>query len=81
MNDKLIIVPTYDEKENVGPVSKAVFAVIPDAHILFVDDNSPDGTGRLLDEMAAGDPRVHVLHRPGKSGSSLNDQFARFTGS
>ncbi|MDI6775580.1 MAG: polyprenol monophosphomannose synthase [Verrucomicrobiota bacterium] len=68
MSDKLVIIPTYDEKQNVGPVSEAVFQVIPEIDILFVDDNSPDGTGKLLDEMAAADSRVHALHRPGKQG-------------
>jgi len=68
MNRRLVIIPTYDERENVGPISKAVFAVDPEAEILFVDDNSPDGTGRLLDELAAAEPRLHVLHKPGKAG-------------
>jgi dolichol-phosphate mannosyltransferase len=68
MNKALIIIPTYDEKDNVGPVARAVFAAQEDAHILFVDANSPDGTGRLLDAMAAADPRLHVLHQPGKLG-------------
>lgn len=68
MPEVLVIIPTYDERENVGPISQAVLAVCPDAHVLFVDDNSPDGTGALLDSMAARDNRIHVLHRPGKSG-------------
>lgn len=64
----LIIIPTYDEKENVGPISKAIFEVEPYAHILFIDDNSPDGTGKLLDQMAAADPRIYVMHRLKKEG-------------
>ncbi len=68
MNDKLVIIPTYDERENVGPIAAAVNAQLPDADLLFVDDNSPDGTGGLLDSMAAADPRIQVLHRAGKSG-------------
>ncbi len=68
MSETLVIIPTYDEKSNVGPVSRAVLQVLPDAHLLFVDDNSPDGTGRLLDEMAEADPRIRVLHKPAKSG-------------
>jgi dolichol-phosphate mannosyltransferase len=68
MNDKLVIIPTYDERDNVRPISEAVFKAISEIDILFVDDNSPDGTGKLVDEMAAADPRVHVLHRPGKAG-------------
>ena len=52
----LVIIPTYDERENVGPISTAVHRHAPEAHILFVDDNSPDGTGALIDQMAAGAP-------------------------
>ncbi len=64
----LIIIPTYNERDNVPEISKAVLAVVPDVDLLFVDDNSPDGTGQLLDEMAARDPRIKVLHRQGKLG-------------
>jgi dolichol-phosphate mannosyltransferase len=64
----LIIIPTYDEKDNVGPISEAVFKAQPDAEILFVDDNSPDGTGRVIDELAARNPKVHALHREKKNG-------------
>ena len=68
MPDTLIIIPTYDEKENVGPISKAILDVKPDAHVLFVDANSPDGTGALIDAMSATDPRIFVIHQAGKSG-------------
>lgn len=68
MESPLVIIPTYDEKENVGPISAAILKVVPQAHILFVDDNSPDGTGRTLDTMCAENPLIHVLHRSGKSG-------------
>jgi dolichol-phosphate mannosyltransferase len=68
MSSALVIIPTYDEKENVGPISKAIFAVKPDVNILFVDANSPDGTGRLLDAMAAADARVFVIHQAKKQG-------------
>ena len=64
----LVIIPTYDERENVRPIARAVLDNVPDAHILFVDDNSPDGTGAILDAMAAENEHVHVLHRPGKMG-------------
>ena len=64
----LIIIPTYDERENVAAMSEAVLGQVPEANILFVDDNSPDGTGALLDEIAAREPRVSVLHRAGKEG-------------
>ncbi|MBN2301680.1 MAG: polyprenol monophosphomannose synthase [Lentisphaerae bacterium] len=68
MNRQLIIIPTYDEKENVRPISEAVFHVLPNIHILFVDDNSPDGTGRLIEEMIKTEKRLHVIHKEGKSG-------------
>jgi dolichol-phosphate mannosyltransferase len=68
MDRALVIIPTYDERDNVGPIAKAIHAATPDLHVLFVDDNSPDGTGAILDAMVAADPRVHVLHRPGKQG-------------
>ena len=69
MSDRvLIVVPTYNERDNVDEVVREFLAPLPTAELLFVDDNSPDGTGELLDELAARDPRVHVLHRPGKLG-------------
>jgi dolichol-phosphate mannosyltransferase len=64
----LVCVPTYDEKENVVAIVEAVLAAAPDVDVLVIDDNSPDGTGRLADEIAAREPRVHVLHRAGKEG-------------
>jgi dolichol-phosphate mannosyltransferase len=64
----LVIIPTYDEKDNVGPISAAIFAVRPDVNVLFVDANSPDGTGPLLDSMVAADPRIFVIHQAGKMG-------------
>jgi dolichol-phosphate mannosyltransferase len=68
MDRAVVIIPTYDERDNVGPIARAIHAAAPEAHVLFVDDNSPDGTGAVLDGMAAADPRVQVLHRPGKQG-------------
>lgn len=68
MNDTLIIIPTYNERENIRPIAAAVFAESPDVDILFVDDNSPDGTGGIADEMAAADSRVKVMHRAEKNG-------------
>lgn len=64
----LIITPTYDERDNLDSFLASVFAVVPEASVLVVDDASPDGTGELADEIAARDARVHVLHRPGKLG-------------
>lgn len=66
--ETLIISPTYNEKDNVLLLADRVFQHVPDANLLIVDDNSPDGTGRVADELAARDPRVKVLHRPGKQG-------------
>lgn len=68
MNDTLIVIPTYNEKENVRGITQAVFAALPDTDMLYVDDDSPDGTGQILDEMAQADPRVHVMHHGGKQG-------------
>jgi dolichol-phosphate mannosyltransferase len=64
----LIVVPTYNERENVVGIAERLLAAVPAIELLFVDDNSPDGTGELLDEMAAREGRVHVLHRAGKLG-------------
>jgi dolichol-phosphate mannosyltransferase len=63
-----IVLPTYDEAENIGPISAAILAVLPDAVLLVVDDDSPDGTGRLADAIAAADSRVRVRHRSLKQG-------------
>lgn len=68
MSDTLIVIPTYNEKDNVRDIARAVFHHSPDVHILFVDDNSPDGTGRIIDGMCESDARIHVLHRQEKSG-------------
>lgn len=64
----LIIVPTYNERENLEELVRRIFDQKLPTEILIVDDNSPDGTGALADEMAARDPRVHVMHRAGKMG-------------
>jgi dolichol-phosphate mannosyltransferase len=68
MPPPLILIPTYNERENVALVSRAVFAALPEAHILFIDDNSPDGTGARIEELRQGEPRLHVLHRTEKAG-------------
>ena len=64
----LVVVPTYDEIENLERIVGRLHDSVPSAHVLVVDDASPDGTGELADKMALLDERVHVLHRPGKSG-------------
>ena len=64
----IVIIPTYNERENVGPIVGRVRASVPEVEVLVVDDNSPDGTGQLADALAATDEHVHVLHRTGKEG-------------
>lgn len=64
----VVIIPTYNERENLGSILDRVRVSVPDAHVLVVDDNSPDGTGTLADELAAGDAHIHVLHRAEKKG-------------
>ena len=64
----LVIIPTYNELNNVQLIVPQVLEQDPRIEVLVVDDNSPDGTGRVADEMATRDPRIHVLHRPEKQG-------------
>ncbi len=64
----LVCVPTYDERDNVEPITRAILDATPDVDVLVIDDNSPDGTGAIADAVAAREPRVHVLHRAGKEG-------------
>jgi dolichol-phosphate mannosyltransferase len=64
----LVIIPTYNESENVTPITARIRKAVPAAHILIADDNSPDGTGALADGLAAEDDHIHVLHRKGKEG-------------
>jgi dolichol-phosphate mannosyltransferase len=64
----LIVIPTYNEKENLPTLVAQLRRSVPDAHLLIVDDGSPDGTGDLADGFAAGDLSVHVLHRTSKDG-------------
>jgi dolichol-phosphate mannosyltransferase len=62
------VLPTYDEADNLRGIAAAILEALPGATLLVVDDNSPDGTGRMADELAATDGRVRVKHRPGKQG-------------
>jgi dolichol-phosphate mannosyltransferase len=64
----LIIIPTYNEKDNLSPLLKKIFLHAPEIDILIVDDNSPDGTGELADEIHEQNAQVNVLHRPDKQG-------------
>ena len=68
MPQSLIVIPTYNEHDNVRGVARDFLAALPGTELLFVDDNSPDGTGQLLDQLAAAEPRIHVMHRAGKLG-------------
>ena len=68
MNKALVIIPTYNEKDNVRGIVEAALAQGPNIDVLVVDDNSPDGTGNIVEEMSKGQPRVHLLRRAGKLG-------------
>jgi dolichol-phosphate mannosyltransferase len=68
MEPVLVIIPTYNERENLPQATAAVHEILPEAHILVVDDNSPDGTGQVADELAHSHSFIKVLHRPGKQG-------------
>ncbi len=63
-----VIMPTYNERANIESTAGRVRRAVPDADLLVVDDNSPDGTGELADKLAAEDPQIHVLHRDRKAG-------------
>lgn len=75
----LVVIPTYNERDTLIDIVPAVRAAVPQAVVQIVDDNSPDGTGALADQLAAGDPQVEVLHRPGKQGlgAAYLDAFRR----
>jgi dolichol-phosphate mannosyltransferase len=64
----LVIVPTYNERENLPLIAGRLREALPDVHLLVADDNSPDGTGEIADRLAEQDDHIHVLHRPGKQG-------------
>ena len=64
----LVTLATYNERDNLEPLIRAIHEQAEHADILVIDDNSPDGTGQLADELAAKDCRIHVMHRPGKLG-------------
>ncbi|MGW3050057.1 glycosyltransferase, partial [Kitasatospora sp. NPDC001175] len=64
----LVIIPTYNEVENVERIVSRVRTAVPEVHVLVADDNSPDGTGEIADKLAAEDDHVHVMHRKGKEG-------------
>ena len=65
----LVVIPTYDEKDNVAHIVRDVLAVDSRLDILIVDDNSPDGTGAIVEEIMQSESRVHLLKRPRKNGT------------
>ena len=75
--EKLVIVPTYNERENIEPLLQRLLSLPHDLHVLVVDDASPDGTGEFVESWARNQPRLHVLRRPGKLGlgSAYRDGF------
>jgi dolichol-phosphate mannosyltransferase len=64
----LVVIPTYNERENITRIIDRLQSAVPKAHVLVVDDGSPDGTGEIADKLAAADERVHVMHRTEKAG-------------
>lgn len=80
-SDSLVIVPTYNEADSIRSIVSRIRTAVPDADVLIVDDASPDGTGAIADELAAGDASIRVFHRAGKSGlgSAYLAGFARAT--
>jgi dolichol-phosphate mannosyltransferase len=64
----LVVIPTFNEKENIEIICGRLRAAVPAVDILIADDNSPDGTGELADRLADGDPQIHVMHRTAKNG-------------
>lgn len=63
-----VVIPTYNERQNLSQLVPRVLATLPETHVLVVDDASPDGTGKLADDLASQDARVRVIHRPRKMG-------------
>lgn len=80
--DTWVVLPTYNESQNLAGIADAILGAIPGAHLLVVDDASPDGTGELADGLAAADPSIEVLHRAGKEGlgKAYIDGFAYVLG-
>ncbi|AQP44418.1 polyprenol monophosphomannose synthase [Tessaracoccus flavus] len=68
LDSVLVIIPTYNESQNIESITTRLRRAVPDAHILIADDNSPDGTGEIADRLASDDDHVHVMHRKGKEG-------------
>ncbi|MGE3259780.1 MAG: polyprenol monophosphomannose synthase [Geobacter sp.] len=79
MDTAYVVIPTYNERDNLRPLTERILSQHQSLRILIVDDNSPDGTGQLADELAREDSRIQVLHRPGKLGlgSAYREGFRR----
>ncbi len=76
MEKLLVFTATYNEAENVAPLVREVFAILPSCDMLVVDDNSPDGTGAILEELKLSYPRLATIHRPGKNGLGTAHKLA-----
>jgi dolichol-phosphate mannosyltransferase len=76
MSEVLVFTATYNEVDNIATLVDEVFAALPQCHMLVVDDHSPDGTGELLDSLSTKNPRLHVVHRPGKNGVGTAHKLA-----
>lgn len=63
-----VLIPTYNERDNIATIVERVRQAAPEVDVVILDDASPDGTGEIADELAAADPRIHIIHRPGKHG-------------
>ena len=70
----LVIIPTYNEKDNISLIIPAALAQDPCLEVLIVDDGSPDGTGDIVEKMAAENAKVHLLRRPGKMGTAASER-------
>lgn len=68
MKKPIVVIPTYNEADNVEAMATAVLENLENGEVLFVDDNSPDGTGTIVDKLASTNPKIHIIHRPGKLG-------------
>jgi len=69
-----VVVPTYNEAENVPKLGRALLDLEPQVEVVIVDDGSPDGTGKIADGIAAEEPRFHVIHRTGQRGYSISSK-------
>jgi len=76
VKDVLVFTATYNEADNIALLVEGIFAALPECDLLVVDDNSPDGTGRILEELRSTYPRLQAIHRPGKNGLGTAHKLA-----